>query len=50
MGCGCNKSGVKYEIRLPGQAPIYRDTASEAKGVLQQAGNPPGATWKAVPA
>ena len=50
MGCNCSKSGVKYEVKLPGQPVIYKGTASEAKSLLREAGNPPGATWKAVPA
>lgn len=42
--CNCGKSKVQYEVKAPGMAPKTVASMSLARGVLQAAGNPRGAS------
>lgn len=56
MGCNCGKKAqVKYRVDLgptqPAPArPIVKDTAAAARQAIVAAGNPQGASFKAVAA
>jgi hypothetical protein len=47
--CTGKRANVQYEVTIPGQPTVRKDTVAEAQQVLTAAGKPAGSAIKAVP-